>query len=451
MAAEVGFLRGQLAGDASLANSLTLLELPNFLAALEHLAASEPPERVVDLAASSEGLVSLLNRPRAVARIVEIRSAAARKLPEWSHARYVAEDAAIGRLMEQGRRAEAVRAAQALHLKCETAGEAAYEGAAYDGAVAQKTLGRALQESGNAEAALPHLEQARQRFERLNRTRMAGVALAEKANCLMDVGRYDEAVGAYRQVIATMQQAGDARSVASGKGQLATLRLLQGNFSEALRLNTEAREVFERLKEPAMVAVAWHQIGSVYEQAEQYDLAEQAYERSLSIEIQRGNRVGQASTLNQLGSLYSKMGRSEDAVRLYRKTAEIYVISADQRSEGFVRSNLAGGLFKLGRFDEARAEIERAVECDKPFGHVAEPWKTFDVLSDLERAVGNQSAAAAARQKALSAYLAYRRDGGAPQIDVSAIPPDLDPADPEVNYAVAAEILLALGESASAS
>jgi hypothetical protein len=69
-------------------------------------------------------------------------------------------------------------------------------------------------------------------------------------------------------------------------------------------------------------------------------------------------------------------------------------------------------LLKLERYDEARREIQRAIECFKPFGHAAEPWKTFGILSDLERAVGNVGAAAQAREQALAAYLAYRRDGG---------------------------------------
>jgi hypothetical protein len=37
-------------------------------------------------------------------------------------------------------------------------------------------------------------------------------------------------------------------------------------------------------------------------------------------------------------------------------------------------------------------------------------------LCDLERAVGNSAAAAAARQRALDAYLAYRRAGGESQL-----------------------------------
>ena len=43
------------------------------------------------------------------------------------------------------------------------------------------------------------------------------------------------------------------------------------------------------------------------------------------------------------------------------------------------------------------------------------PWTTFDILHDLERAVGNPAAAAAARQRAYDAYLAYRRAGGVSQ------------------------------------
>ncbi|HEY6347179.1 MAG TPA: tetratricopeptide repeat protein [Bryobacteraceae bacterium] len=410
MAAEIGFLYEQRATDPNLANNLIPMDLPNLLAALKHLAASESPERVVGLATGLEALVAPLNRPRALARAVEIRAAAAQKLPEWSHARFAAEAAAVDRLIEEGRLAEAIRAAQALHSKCEAAGEAAY-----DGAMAQFTLGRALWMSGNAEVALPHLEQARQRFERLGAARMAGSALSEAATCLRHLGRYDEAAESYEQAIRIDEKLQDPRGAAVDGGQLATVRLLQENYPEALRLYAEVREAFERLNEPASVAIGWHQIGRVYQDAGQYEAAERAYQKSLGIKVQIGNRSGQAPTFNQLGNLYSVMGRSEDAVRLYRQAADIAVQLGDLRSEGIRRNNLASELIKLGRYDEARREIERAIECKRPFGHVAEQWKIFEILSDLERAVGNELAALEARSKAIAAYLAYRRDGGAPQ------------------------------------
>jgi tetratricopeptide (TPR) repeat protein len=341
----------------------------------------------------------------------------------------------------------------ALHLKSEAAGDAAYDGAPYDSAMAQVMLGRALERSGDAEAALPHLEKSRERFERLKQPGMAGAALIEKADCLTDLGRYDEAAEAYQQAIGIAEELQDPRQVAVGKGQLGDVRLRQKNYSVALRLYAEARDVFERFNEPTSVATIWHQIGIVHENAGGFEAAESAYQKSLGIKIQIGIRAAQAATLGQLGNLYSKIGRREDAVRLYRQAAEIQVASGDMRSEGVTRGNIANELIKLGRYDEARREIERAVECDKPFGHVTQPWKTFHILCDLERAVGNQPAVGAARDQALAAYLSYRRDGGAPELDTAQLVAAIkqNPAaarktldDHEIPFRLAAEITLAL-------
>ncbi len=69
-------------------------------------------------------------------------------------------------------------------------------------------------------------------------------------------------------------------------------------------------------------------------------------------------------------------------------------------------------MIQLRRYDEARREILRAIECDKPYGHAAEPWKTWMILRNLEAATGNARAAEKAREKAVELYTAYRRDGG---------------------------------------
>jgi tetratricopeptide (TPR) repeat protein len=453
MAAEVHFLYEQQSEDSNLANNLALLELPNFLAALTHLAGTESPEQVVNLATSMESIVSTLNRPKTLSRVVQLRISAAERLPEWSHAQYLAVRASIERLIDQGRFSEAVRSARTLHMKSDSAGETAYDGAAYDGAMAQLTLGQALRLSGDSEAALPHVEKGRLRFERLSEPRMACVAITGKADCLRDLGRYDEAAKAYEQAVRIDEELHDRRSAAVDKGQLATVRLLQKKYSEALALYAEARDVFEHLNEPAAIAAAWHQIGLVYETAGGYDAAEDAYQKSLNIEIQRGSLTGRADSLGQLGNLYSKMGRREDAVRLYRQAADIAAEVGNLSSEGSHRSNIANEFVRLNRYDEARLEIRRAIECKKPFGHAGQLWKPFTVLSNLERAVGNQLAALQARDQALTAYLAYRREGGAPEIDTTQLIEMVkqNPAaaraaleDTDVPFRAAAEITLLL-------
>jgi tetratricopeptide (TPR) repeat protein len=414
MAAEVGFLSGQQSKDAHLAQNLALLDLANLLAALQYLAGFESPERVIDIATGLEELIANLNRPKALIRVVEIRAEAATRLSGWSHARFAAEWAAVERI-EQGRQEEGVRAARSLYEKTQAAGETAYEGAAYDGAMAQITLGRALRRSGSAEEAVVQLEEARRRFESLGEPRMAKAALTEKADCLTALGRYDEAADANDESIRVSGQLDDARGAAVGRCQLATVRMEQQRYDEAMQMYTETLKTFQKLGEPRSVAMVWHQIARVHEQIGEYDAAEAAYQESLKIKVQIGDRAGEAQTLGQLGNLYSRVERGEEAVRFYRQAADVAVVLGDLRREGARRSNIAGQLVRLKRYDEARVEIERAIECKKPFGHVAEPWTTFNILSGLERKTGNQAAARQARNQAIQAYLSYRRAGGASQ------------------------------------
>ena len=83
--------------------------------------------------------------------------------------------------------------------------------------------------------------------------------------------------------------------------------------------------------------------------------------------------------------------------------------------EGRVRGNLSITLITLKRYEEARQEIQRAIECFKPFGHSVEPWRALDKLREIELADGNQEAAVQAREQAIQLYLAFRRDGGEDQ------------------------------------
>jgi tetratricopeptide (TPR) repeat protein len=198
-----------------------------------------------------------------------------------------------------------------------------------------------------------------------------------------------------------------------GKGQLGIVRLKQQRYAEALEAHQQARDTFSRLNEPGSVAIAWHQIGMVHEQADQPEAAEEAYNQSLAIVVRLGDQAGQASTLGQLGNLYNYvMQRPEEAVAFYQRAAEIYGEIGDLAGEGRAQSNLANTLFKLQRLEEARQAIRRAIECNAPFGHAASPWTSWAILAAIETEAENSAAAADARQQALNAYLAYRRDGG---------------------------------------
>jgi len=418
MQALTGFLFRQHFQDAQLAAQLTLLDLPNLLALLAWAQYRLTPEEVVELAGNVETLLAPLSRPHALAQAVKVREQAAQRLGEWNHAQFEAERMSIERLLEQGDPQAARTVAQQLLQHCLDAGEEAYPEAAYDIALAHLMFGRVLRIIGTAGAALKHMGKARQRFRTLaeagstNAEYMASAAITENGDCLRDLGRLDEAAASYEEAIKCAEKLDHKRQIAVTKAQLSTALMLQKRYAEALQVCTEVRDIFESLGEPGSVAGAWHHIGIVHRGSGQFEQAERAYRQALAIFIQQKNLAGEARSLNELGNLYDEMERAEEAVTVHRQAADIYVKLHNLNREGLARTNLAATLIKLQRYDEARYELHRAIECKEPFDHAAQPWKTWAFLYNLERATGHPLAAIKALLRTMWSYLAYRRAGG---------------------------------------
>lgn len=416
-----GFLVGQQSQKTEIAATLTVLELPNLFALLEHVQRTGDAAATIALATSLYSLLQVLGKPRLIQRVAQARDAAAATLgAAWNHVRFEAQANRIEQQLGRGRLREAFDGAQELLRRARAAGETAYPDADYDLATACWLLARVLKTAGGSEQALPLLEEAQRRFETIGRERssnaaerMASVCLTERGDCLRDLGRLDEAGSAYEEAIRRDEQRGSERDVAVGKGQLGTVHMLQRRYKEALEAHEEARGRFTRLDEPGSVAVSWHQTGMVYQRAREPEAAEDAYKKSLALNVRLGNVAGQAGTLGQLGNLYDDvLGRSEEAVAFYRQAADKYVALVDEAAEGRQRNNLGEALRKLRRYDEAREAITRAVERKAQFGHASQPWTTWAILAGIETDAGNPTAAADAKRKAIECYVAYRRDGG---------------------------------------
>ncbi len=415
----VGFLYRQRSEDTKLAAQLTQLELANLMAFIRNLnmqlqEGQIESEVVTDKAGYIEQLLANLNYPQAMAEVVKIRQQASEQLGEWSHARFENERLSIERLLGQGDLQQAYQKAQQLLQQAEKAGETAYTGADYDLAMATGSLGKVLKMTGATTEALPYLQQAQQHFEALGELgeRMASTCLTRQADCLQVMGQLEQAITVYQQAIKLDKKRGSDRDVAVGESQLATVYKDQKDYAAALQGYQEALQTFQQLNEPATIAGTHHQIGMVYKRQSQFEQAETAYRQSLTIRVNNKLPADEAASLGELANLYNAWNRPEQAVAYYRQATDIYTELGDKHYEGVARSNLAHTLIQLDRLDEARPELLRAIECKKPYGHAAEPWNTWDILYKLELADGNSSAAQATRQKAINAFLAYRRDGG---------------------------------------
>ena len=134
--------------------------------------------------------------------------------------------------------------------------------------------------------------------------------------------------------------------------------------------------------------------------------------QSLALRLKRKDPSGEAVSLSLLGYLYGDMGCWLQAAECFRQVADIGAALQDPATEGRARSNLGATLIWLKDYGRARHELERAISCDKALGDSAQPWKTWAILHDLEREVGEPEAAMWAYVRARAAFLAYRGQGG---------------------------------------
>lgn len=406
-------------GNPRMVSTLTLYDLANLLDALEHLASTAQPALVADVASNVESLLQYLGRPKALARASRVRISAAARLSEWSSAQVTAARASVDRLLDTGRFREAISAARVMLERAQTASDRPYDGdAAFDLAASYFYLGRCLHRGGEAAAALHALRQAIVGLQALadlgDRGAQVAVstAIAESGICLAMLGQPDAAGIQFEEAIRRDEESGNARQVAVNKGNLAKVWALQRRYGQALAELDAARRTFEQLGESVSVAATLQTTGDVFQEVGQLEKAEGAYQASLRISMQVPNRVGEASVLSQLGTLYRTMHRPEEALGFFQGAASIFREVNALAQEGQVCNNLAVVLFELGRHEDARREILRAIECKEPFGHEVSRWTSFKILAYLEQAAGRNGAADAARRRAIDAYTAYRRDGG---------------------------------------
>lgn len=404
--------------DTKLAVYHTILELANLLALLEYIKDRYSPENVVGIASEIEQLIARLHKPNALKKVVQIREKANNKIREWSEAAFEAERMKIERFIDQRNLQAAFEAAQKLLQKSLDQGEEAYSGADYDIAMAYHLMGQVLLHLGSSDKAIDFLDQALLRYGKLanignkSAENMKAVSLEYKGTCLIFLGRLVEAENTYKKGLKISEKLGNEREVAVIKAQLGTVYMFQKRYAEAITAYEDAKNMFEQIGEFQSMAKAYHQIGIFYQETDNVKEAEKAYRQSLAIKIQIGDKQGEASSLTQLGNLYDQNGFCEEAIVFYRQACDIYVVLEDQQNEGRTRNNIAISLIELKRYDEARGEIIRTIECDSRFGHTAEPWTSYEVLSYLETETGNINDAEQAWEKAFSAYLSYRNDGG---------------------------------------
>ncbi len=310
-------------------------------------------------------------------------------------------------LWQQGHAAEAERVFRALLAKIEAG--AAYD-AAYDNAMALWRLGRCLKAQGRPAQAISFHERALEGFERISESsesakEMVGKVYTDLGDNLAAVGKFDEAQAAYENGLEISREMEDHRSVGVKLGQLGNLALARGELGAARERHTEALATFQKLGEPQMAAVAWHNLGRVAEEVQDWEEAEHCHREGIRLDEQTNDLPTIAKACNQLALVAKGAGRLDDAERWYLRAQELKDEIAPY--DASTLSNLANLYLAQDRLDEAESYARRAVEIKQQLDLSSEPWTTYQILAQIAEARGQVAAAARWRRKEQESYAAY--------------------------------------------
>ena len=327
----------------------------------------------------------------------------------YSQEMFFADRVKIERLQQQGALDIALVESKALLNKI---GSSGFEATDKNFSSAHLLLGRSLRYLSKPKEAEVYIEKAILHAEKAEAKDLTAVIYTDLGDCLRDVDRLQDADQAYKKSAFLCKEAGNFRGNLVANFQRGSVLLDMGKLKEAFEVYDLCQNLVNDLGEPRLAASIWHQIGSVHSKSGNLDEAEQAYRKSLSINSKNPNKSGESKTLFRLCKLYKLQNNLEESINIGWKAADICKEIGDVWYEGVIRNNTADSLIKLERYDQARTDLLRAIECKKPYIHDAQIWNTWSALYDLEQTCGKTEAALLARKEATDAYLAYRRDGG---------------------------------------
>ena len=248
------------------------------------------------------------------------------------------------------------------------------------------TAGNACRLLGRREETERWLDRADASFRHtLNAaTNLARVAYA-RLSLRFEMRRYDDVLELLPSVALTFEKLGMVR-------ELARCRFLEAMALKDLGRNDEAMAKLQVLVgnqefcgEDAVRGMSLYNVGDLYGQASQFDLALHAYTEALPL-LQRARRfIALADLKGMVADTLHRMGRVDESLESYREAVRDYAELGVRTRNAYMRIVLADALLGAGRVKEAEWEIRAALPIITQENMVPEGFAALGVLGEAVR------------------------------------------------------------------
>jgi len=141
------------------------------------------------------------------------------------------------------------------------------------------------------------------------------------------------------------------------------------DYVSALQLTERAKTCAEKTNDKIMLAGSLHQKGMILQSTYKFRDSLAAYNKSLEIKREIGNRAGEVGTLHQIGRVYEETNRFDEALENYKKSLEIEREIGNRAYEAQTLHQI-GRVYQLkNRFDEALGNYNKSLEIEREIGN----------------------------------------------------------------------------------
>jgi tetratricopeptide (TPR) repeat protein len=209
-----------------------------------------------------------------------------------------------------------------------------------------------------------------------------GAALNRIARVHRQRGENDEARQLLERALSMFRTAGDLRGVAATLDDLAQVHRLRSETDPAIQAAAEALEIRRSHGDARGEAVSLTTLGGIELDRGKLDVAGEFFEQALELRKRIGDREGESQSYNAMGIVAYERGDSESAIASWKAALKAAREMADARAQCFLLNNLGEAHLEMGRIEEARACLEEAKQHADKLG---DKRGTAEVARNLAR------------------------------------------------------------------
>lgn len=202
------------------------------------------------------------------------------------------------------------------------------------------------------------------------------------------LGEPQKASGSFDQALALSRASGNRYNEALALSNIGGLHGQLGDHQKALDYYEKALTLWRAMGERWGESTTLHNIGSAYEKTREYQKALEYYEQALALARTLGDRSGESVTLHNIGAVYKSVGDLQKAFEYYDRALQLLRAVGDRKTEAVTLSHIGSILLSQGKPEEALTYQRQALTLQRAVGDRHNEAVTLYNMAHAERDLG---------------------------------------------------------------